>query len=64
MILLLLIEMGCARGLLHDLQTVAAYVGSGEYEKSLKMSFQIIHVIEESQAHQVAAVGNANLSVD
>lgn len=41
---------------LHDLQTTAAYVGSGELDISLYERIQMIEAVEQSQANQMAKV--------
>lgn len=45
-------------GSLHDLQTAATYMGAAELEISLQERLQIIEAIEQSQADQMAKVGN------
>lgn len=43
-------------GSLHDLQTAAVYMGSGELEISLHERVQMIEAVEKSQANQMAKV--------
>ena len=44
-------------GSLHDLQTAVTYMGSGELEMTLHERVQMIEAVEQSQADQMAAVG-------
>ncbi len=45
-------------GSIHDLQTAATYMGAVELELSLQERIQIIEAVEQSQANQMAKVGN------
>ena len=45
-------------GSIHDLQTAATYMGAAELDLSLEERIQIIEAVEQSQADQMAKVGN------
>ena len=45
-------------GSIHDLQTAATYMGAAELEIGLQERIQIIEAVEQTQADQMAKVGN------
>ena len=50
--------VGFVVGSIHDLQTAATYMGTTELEISLEERIHLIEAVEQSQADQMANVGN------